>query len=146
MQKRTVGIVATFVAALVLIGGAAEAKGLLTGKDIKDKSLTGKDIKDGSLTLKDFKGSERVKLRGPAGANATLNTITVQSPTVRVAAFDIGSVSASCPAGMKITGGGYFVSVAIAASNQPITNGWGVVVNNSNNSIPVDVSAYAVCA
>jgi hypothetical protein len=146
MQKRTIGLVAASVAAIVLVGGAAEAKGLLTGKDIKDKSLTGKDVKDGSLTLKDFKGSERVKLRGPAGTNASLNTTTVQSPTVRVAAFDIGSVTAFCPAGMKITGGGYFVSVAIAASNQPITNGWGVVVNNSDNSVPVDVNAYAVCA
>ncbi len=53
---------------------------------------------------------------------------------------------ASCPVGMKVTGGGYFSSIAIAASSTPGTGSWGVVINNFANSIPVDVNAYAVCA
>lgn len=141
MQKRTIGVVAASVAALVVIGGtAAEAKSLLTGKDIKDNTLTSKDIKNGTLTVQDFKASERAKLR------ASLNTITVESPTVVVPAFDIGTVIAYCPAGKKVTGGGYFSSIAIAASSTPGTNSWGAVINNSANSIAVEVNAYAVCA
>jgi hypothetical protein len=146
MQKRTIGLVAGSVAALVLIGGtAADARSLITGKEIKDNSVTGKDIKNGSLTLSDFKASERAKLRGPAGTSASLNTVTVESPTVTVAAGDIGTVIAYCPAGKKVTGGGYYSSIAIAASSQPGGTFWGAVINNYANAIDVEVNAYAVC-
>jgi hypothetical protein len=69
---------------------------------------------------------------------------------VTVAAYSIGYADAYCPAGKKITGGGYFASIAIPASSGPAapspTTGWRTVINNSDNSIPVDVYAFAVCA
>lgn len=149
MQKRTIGLVAASVVVLILVGGtAADAGSLLTGKDVKDNSLTGKDVKDGTLTLKDFKASERTKLRGPAGPSGAVNTVTVVSPTVTIAAYDLGNVIAFCPAGKKVTGGGYSASIAIAAASIPNGDGnaWGAVINNSDNPIDVEVSAYAICA
>ncbi|WP_067441359.1 hypothetical protein [Nocardioides jensenii] len=151
MHKRTIGVVAASVAALVLIGGtSAEARGLITGKNVKDSSLTGADIKDstltgrdvknGTLTLADLKASDRAKL-----LRAPLNTTIVESPIVTVPAYDSGVVIAFCPAGKRVTGGGYFSSIAIAASSSPGKTSWGVVINNFANDIPVEVNAYAVC-
>ena len=83
-----------------------------------------------------------------AGANATANLSVVQSPVVTVPAYDIGSVVAVCPVGKKATGGGYFSSIAIAASSSPSAagNSWGAVIDNTDNPIAVEVWAYAVCA
>lgn len=153
MQKRTVGLVAASIAALVLLGGtAADAGGLITGKDVKD----------GSLTVKDFKASERAKLRGPAGptgpaglpgavgpagAPGVVTPTIVQSPESTIPAGEIGTVIAFCPAGKKVSGGGYAASIAIAAANIPnnLGNAWGAVINNSDNVIPIQASAYAIC-
>jgi hypothetical protein len=163
-NKRAVGIAAAVVTVAALSStGTAVAGGLITTKQIKDNAITTAKVKNGTLTLKDFKSSERSKLvgpagatgpmgpvgaAGPAGANATANVSYVQSPVVTVPAYDIGSVIAFCPAGKKATGGGYFSSIAIAASSSPSPTGtsWGAVINNSDNSIPVEVWAYAVCA
>ncbi|PKH40653.1 hypothetical protein SAMN05192575_105263 [Nocardioides alpinus] len=164
INKKTAGLVgaAVLVAALSSTGTAV-AGGLITTAQIKDSAVTTGKVKNGTLTLKDFKASERSKLVGapgapgatgpmgaigPAGASASASSVVVQSPTVTVAAYDIGTVIAFCPAGKKVTGGGYFSSIAIAASSQPGTSAvsWGAVINNSDNSIPVDVWAYAVCA
>lgn len=164
INKKVVGVVGAVVMVAALSStGTAVAGGLITTKQIKDSAVNTAKVKNGSLTLKDFKASERSKLVGatgatgatgpmgaigPAGLSATANVSVVQSPTVTVPAYDIGSVSAFCPAGKKVTGGGYFSSIAIAASSSPSTSAtsWGAVINNSDNPIAVDVWAYAVCA
>ena len=162
-NKKAVGITAAVVTIAALSStGTAVAGGLITTKQIKDSAITSAKVKNGTLTLKDFKSSERSKLVGPAGAtgpmgpmgavgpagaNATANVSYVQSPVVTVPAYDVGTVVAVCPAGKKATGGGYFSSIAIAASSSPSANGasWGAVINNFDNSVPVEVWAYAVC-
>jgi hypothetical protein len=160
-NKKAVAIVGgvALVAALSSTGTAV-AGGLITTKQIKDNAVTSAKVKNGTLTLSDFKASERSKLVGPAGpmgpmgavgpagASATANLSVVQSPTVTVPAYDIGTVMAFCPVGKKVTGGGYFSSIAVAASSQPngAANAWGAVINNSENAVPVEVWAYAVCA
>jgi len=150
MRKRSIAIVAASVAALVLVGGTAADAGRL---------ITGKDVKDGSLTLKDFKASERAKLAGPRGATGpagaigpigatgVANPTVVQSAEVTVAAYGFGNVVAFCPEGKKVSGGGYAGSIAITAASIPnnLGNAWGAVINNSDNPIAVQVSAYAVC-
>jgi hypothetical protein len=157
MQKRTIGLVAGAAVIIAFAGGtAAEAGGLLTGKDIKD----------GSLTLKDFKASEKAKLKGATGARgpqgpaglpgpataATLDTVTVESPDTYIPAGGMSNVIAYCPAGKKATGGGYFSSIAVAVGNMPTgsatglpATSWGVIINNTS-SIGVTVNAYVVCA
>lgn len=165
---KKIAVIASGVIAVAALSstGTAVAGGLITTGQIKDSAITSDKVKNGTLTLKDFKSSERSKLVGPAGAtgatgatgpmgaigpagaSATANSVVVQSPTVTVPAYDIGTVIAFCPAGKKVTGGGYFSSIAIAASSQPSSTGtsWGAVINNSDNSIAVEVWAYAVCA
>ena len=62
-------------------------------------------------------------------------------------AYDIGTVIAFCPAGKRVSGGGYSGSIAITAASLPnnLGNAWGAVINDTNNSIDVQVSAYALC-
>ena len=164
INKKSVGIVgAVALVAALSSTGTAVAGGLITSAQIKDSAITSPKVKNGTLTLKDFKASERSKLVGatgatgatgpmgaigPPGLSASNDSVVVQSPTVTVAARDIGTVIAYCPAGKKVTGGGYFSSIAIAASSTPsaAASSWGAVINNTANSIAVDVWAYAVCA
>ena len=125
-------------------------------------------MKNGTLTLKDFKASERSKLvgpqgpagpigptgltglTGPAGANANATHAIVQGPTVSVPAGGIGYADAYCAAGKKVTGGGFFASIAVPASSGPAapspTTGWRTVINNSDNLIAVEAYAFAICA
>ncbi|MEO5663422.1 MAG: hypothetical protein ABIR39_09055 [Nocardioides sp.] len=169
INKKAVGIVgAVVMVAAISSTGTAVAGGLITTKQISKNAVTSALVKDGTLTLKDFKSSERTKLvgpqgpaglagvagvagvAGPAGASANATHAIVQGPTIRVAAYGIGSADAYCEAGKKVTGGGYFASIAVAASSGPAapspTTGWRTVINNSQNSTAVDVYAYAVCA
>ena len=163
INKKVMTIVAGVVALMALSStGGAVAGGLITTKHIKDGAVTSAKVKNGTLTLKDFKSSERAKLvgprgpqgiagltgvSGPVGPSGTANLTQVVSPTVTIPAGEIGTVIASCPAGQKVTGGGYFSSIAIAASSQPTgsTTAWGSVIDNSFNTIPVEVQAYAIC-
>jgi hypothetical protein len=48
-------VVIASAALFVALDGPTQAAGLITGKDIKDKSVTGKDVKDASLTGADVK-------------------------------------------------------------------------------------------
>lgn len=163
INKKAVGITAAAVMVAALSStGTAVAGGLISTNQIKNSAINSAKVKNGSLTLKDFKASERAKLvgpagpagvtgmTGPAGPSASATQAIVQGPTVTIAAYGIGYADAYCPAGKKITGGGYFASIAIPASSGPAapspTTGWRTVINNSDNSIPVDAYAFAVCA
>ncbi|MCL2614685.1 MAG: hypothetical protein FWD95_15835 [Nocardioidaceae bacterium] len=136
---------------LVMCGGTAVAATLITTNQIKNSAITtpkiangavtGAKVKKGSLSLADITASDRKKL-----LTTPINTTIVSTPDETIAAGDISSVTATCPAGKKITGGGYFSSIAIAASSQPSGRSWVVIINNSNNSIDITANAYAVCA
>jgi hypothetical protein len=166
INKKAVGIAgaAVMVAALSSTGTAV-AGGLISTKQIANNAVTTAKVKNGTLTLKDFKASERGKLvgpqgpagpagltgmTGPAGPSASASQAIVQGPTVSVAAYDIGYADAYCPLGKKITGGGYFASIAIPASSGPAapspTTGWRTVINNSDNPIAVEAYAFAICS
>jgi len=148
-------VVSTLALVVALSGGAAVAGGLITTKQIKNDAVTSAKVKDGTLTLKDFKASERQKLVGPAGSSASIDTVTVEGPTVSVPAGELQCIYAQCPAGKKVTGGGYYSSIAIAVSSNPADSQglhgsgpgdteWGVMIDN-DSSIPVEVNAWAVC-
>lgn len=163
INKKAVGITAAAVMVAALSStGTAVAGGLISTNQIKNSAINSAKVKNGSLTLKDFKASERSKLvgpagpagvtgmTGPAGPSASATQAIVQGPTVTIAAYGIGYADAYCPAGKKITGGGYFASIAIPASSGPAapspTTGWRTVINNSDNPVSVDAYAFAVCA
>jgi hypothetical protein len=144
ISKKTIGFIgaAAVLVAITSTGAPAEAA----------KLLTGKNIKDGSLTLKDFKASERAKLVGPQGPAgmpgqpAALNTVIVESPDVFIGAGNLGVAIAYCPAGTKVTGGGYYSDDSIAYESVPNTpNSWGAQFDNYSD-YTITVSAYAVCA
>ena len=166
INKKIVGIAGAVVMVAALSStGTAVAAGLITTKQIKDSAITTDKVKNGTLTLKDFKASERAKLvgpqgpvgpagltglAGPTGASANATHAIVQGPTVTVAAGAIGYADAYCAPGKKVTGGGFFASIAVPASSGPAapspTTGWRTVINNSENPIAVEVYAFAVCA
>jgi hypothetical protein len=163
ISKKIVGLAGAVVMVAALSStGTAVAGGLITTKQIKDSAITTDKVKNGTLTLKDFKASERRKLvgpqgpagltglTGPAGASANATHAIVQGPTVTVAAGAIGYADAYCAPGKKVTGGGFFASIAVPASSGPAapspTTGWRTVINNSDNPIAVEVYAFAICA
>jgi hypothetical protein len=163
ISKKIVGIAGAVVMVAALSStGTAVAGGLITTKQIKDSAITTDKVKNGTLTLKDFKASERRKLvgpqgpagltglTGPAGASANATHAIVQGPTVTVAAGAIGYADAYCAPGKKVTGGGFFASIAVPASSGPAapspTTGWRTVINNSDNPIAIEVYAFAICA
>lgn len=163
ISKKIVGIAGAVVMVAALSStGTAVAAGLITTKQIKDSAITTDKVKNGTLTLKDFKASERRKLvgpqgpagltglTGPAGASANATHAIVQGPTVTVAAGAIGYADAYCALGKKVTGGGFFASIAVPASSGPAapspTTGWRTVINNSDNPVAVEVYAFAICA
>ncbi len=144
-------IIAIFALVLALCGGTAVAASVITTKQIKngavttpkikDNAVTGAKVKDGSLTLSDLKASERNRI-----INVPVNTTVVQGPTVTVAPDDFQTITAYCPAGKKVTGGGYFSSITEVGASVPFnTTSWSVIIHN-DSPISVDVHAYAVCA
>jgi hypothetical protein len=110
-----VAFVALFVAGA---GGATAAKGLITGKQVKNNSITGKDVKNGSLLKKDFKRGQLPRgaqgpqgpqgLAGPAGRAGRdgFGMLTyAYAESVPLTVGLSGTLSAECPSGTYPTGG-----------------------------------------
>jgi hypothetical protein len=77
-----VAVVAVGVVALMVIGGgSAVAKSLITGADIKDGSVTGRDIKNGSLHVPDLNKKAVARLRGAKGKDGKNGTNGIQIVT-----------------------------------------------------------------
>ena len=68
-MKKSMTVVAALVFVLSASTGAFAAKGLLTGKDIKNGSLTGADIKRQSLGPALFSESAKNSLSGRDGTD-----------------------------------------------------------------------------
>jgi len=154
----TVALIALSVA---LAGGATAASTLITGAQIKNGTITGADIKNGSLTAADIAPATRRAFskpgpRGPQGVpgiqgvqgtagglNPSKLTI-ITGPSVFVPVGEVVTATASCPAGQRATGGGFFSSVVNTGASIPGYSSWSVIVNN-DTPINVDVNAYAIC-
>lgn len=164
MRKHvTPAMLVALIALMVALGGAASAQVLLTGANIKNSSVTSADIKNGTIKLNDLATSTQRGMTGPrglpgaagvpgaagaAGASAgPANLRYVQGPTVSFAPGAIGYVEAFCPAGTKVTGGGYFNNINDVAGATPDQFGgtrYSVLINN-NTGITVDSYAFAIC-
>lgn len=133
-----------------LITGKQIAKHTITARNIKRSAITGSEIKNKSLTPIDFQGS----VQGPQGAQGPpgLTSITrVNAPATPQGPFGSGTEvqasTATCPAGMFVTGGGFNAAsiddiVGFAISG-PTT--YTVIAVNEFSSAG-SISAHAVCA
>lgn len=149
-----------------LITGANVKNSTLTGVDVKNESLGTADIKNGSLLPKDFKagtlpagqqgpagppgppgGQGNPGLNGVSGLEIVFSTSAMNSDTERV-------VTATCPAGKRVLGGGGYAfnltypdEVAIVASFPVNNNSWRLVAQETDAYAPAWLSrSYAVCA
>ncbi|MCW3048001.1 MAG: hypothetical protein JWO74_2285 [Solirubrobacterales bacterium] len=162
MRRRvTPSLVLSLLAVVLACTGSAVAGGLITGKQVKDGSLTGRDVKDKSLTPADFKGS----VQGPQGAQGlpgaagaagppgpagptVVNKLTRVKQDAVIAAGNIGSVTATCPAGQNVVTGGYSDDSGLVFGNDSFggANSWSVLLDNYASSVSSNVSAMAYCA
>jgi hypothetical protein len=169
-------LVISLVALFVSIGGIGYAattitgknvkNGSLTGADVKNSSLTGKDVKNSSLTGKDIKnnsltGSDvlesklgKVPSAGTADTASSASISKVQIVTATGSAPNSGavaSVTANCPAGTRVVGGGGSVA---DPNNAFINDMWpssataytARAFNSTSAPSAVAFTAYAICA
>lgn len=162
----------TALAGILAVGSyaGAQAAGQITGRQIKDDSVAGRDIRDGSLRASDFAlGSLRpgdfsgdptgppgdVGKQGPAG--------TVGPPGFRGVTYVVGdpvdltfdgeaeTVTARCPDGTNVIGGGTSVDFFLAVGTRtsaPSADGrsWVSVVYASSTIVNPRVYPWAMCA
>ena len=170
---------ATVIASLALLfslSGTAVAGALITGANVKNNSIAGidilneslgsKDVKNGSLLPKDFKaGMLPAGEQGPAGppgppgaqGNPGLNGVSGHEIVLATSPTNSDTekvVTAACPAGKKVVGGGGYAfnftfpdEVAIVASFPVNGNAWRVVTQETDAYAPAWLArTYAICA
>lgn len=173
---------ATILASLALLfslSGTAVAGALITSANVKNNSLTGidirneslgtADVKNGSLLPKDFKaGTLPAGQQGPAGPAGPAGPVGPQGPqglngvsgleiVYETSATNSDTekvVTASCPAGKKVVGGGGYAfnltfpdEVAIVASFPVNGTSWRVVTQETDAYVPAWLArTYAICA
>jgi hypothetical protein len=146
-------IIAAIVAALVSATAATAASGLITGAQIKNGSIGLVDLSaNAKRALKGQRGpagpagpSGVQGIQGVAGGFDPAKVSYVTGPTSTFGPGAIGSVRATCPAGTKVLGGGYFANIMHVAGSQTFDGqSWNVIIGN-NYSISVDANAFAVC-
>jgi len=146
----------------------------VTGADIADGSVAGDDVKDHSLTKRDFRGNllgSRGRRgrpgqpgepgpRGQQGQQGPQGPVGPVGPkgisaftTVAVSSADDGvnfkEVYATCPAGGKVTGGGYVVTdpaVNVTRNYAVAPETWLVRAERATGSASWHVTVVAVCA
>lgn len=144
---------------LVLVAVAALAAGMFGGQAVAavETLITGKQIKDGSIGLVDLSSKAKKSLRGqtgtrgptgpagqvgpvgPAGANGGFDpskVIYVEGSSVNSKDGNTHTAVATCPPGMKVIGGGYFVGshtgpVSVVESRARDASGWYVSVSST---------------
>lgn len=115
MRSRIWMALACVAIALVAPSMADGARRLITGKEIKDGSITTRDLAKSARPQAGKQGAPGpagpvgpAGATGPAGSAAAIRTVRVEGVTVSVAPGGFSpTATAACPAGMKLTGGGF---------------------------------------
>jgi hypothetical protein len=140
-------MVVAVIALFVSLSGVAVAgtTGLVSGSQIKDHTIS--FAKLSPVAVARLRGNIEPQgtpgLQGPPGGFDPNKVTYVQGPATHVDPFSVSGVavtlSASCPAGSKVLGGGGFVSIATIGAIVPAADGsgWGVIVINES-TIPLD--------
>ena len=84
---------------------------------------------------------------GPKGDSGTAHTTLVQKSII-VSPGQEAAVSATCPAGTTVTGGGFVAALLQPEDSEPDlgTNSWLLVVKNPSSTGSVQTFVQAVCA
>jgi hypothetical protein len=127
------------------VGSAQIKSGAITGKQIKAGSIEGAQIKSGSLTATQI---NQTTLTGVSAANVhTVQYVNAVVPIVAEA--EAGTTgTATCPAGMKVIGGGVTISDTIRSFvnySGPTTdrNSW--TANAFSSAKGVSMTITAIC-
>jgi hypothetical protein len=98
--SNVIAIMALFFA----LGGTVYAAAKINGKQIKSNSIPGNRVKKNSLTSKQIKD----KTLKAVGSAAALNNVTYQTQSAALPAggTSLVTATATCPAGLKLLGGG----------------------------------------
>jgi hypothetical protein len=150
-------MIVALIALMIALGGAATAATQFTGANIKNSSITSADIRNGTIKLNDLARSTQRGMVGPRGlpgapgapgaAAGPSRLSYVQGPTSTFPPGAIDTVSAFCPPGTKVTGGGWFASIADVGGSLPDTFGgtrYSAIISNQT-TLSVDVFAVAIC-
>jgi hypothetical protein len=146
-------IIAAIVAALVSATAATAASGLITGAQIKNGSIGLVDLSaNAKRALKGQRGpagpAGPAGIQGIQGVPGGFDPAKVSYVTGPTSSFDpgvVGSVKASCPAGTRVLGGGYFANITHVGGSQTFDGqAWTVIILN-DTSISVNANAFAVC-
>ena len=139
------------------VGTAEVSTGGVQSVDIQDQSLTGADIADGALKTPDLatnavtsgKIANRQVKRDDLDPAAITGGIT---PVVAASAnndMGIKEVTADCPPGKKVTGGGYVLNggdPAVYRSYAVDEDSWLVRAIDATTTLPWQLTVTAVCA
>jgi|1185.fasta_scaffold321878_1 hypothetical protein len=156
-------VVAAAVAALVSFSGTAVARGLVTGRQIKDGSLTsvdlkadravtGADLRDGTLTAAKLsslpQGPPGVQgPPGPTGVSGLDNFDYRRTDAVPIGRGNDVAIDVPCATGTVVGGGASSASTEVRMEeSRPIADGsgWRILVFNES-AVDVDVFGWAVC-
>jgi hypothetical protein len=160
------------VALVVSLGGVSYAAGVLPKNSVgtaqlQKKAVTGAKVKNRTLTAVDFKAGQlpagpqgpagpegprgdtgAAGQPGPAGATGISGYEVVNTAPATLGPGAITAVSASCPAGKKVLGGGGTVGhdVRILASRPVGETAWWWQAQNEGASTVTGMQGYAICA
>lgn len=147
-------------ALMVALGGTATAaKTLIGSKDIATGAIKARHLAPGAVTLAKVAPAARASLRGasgpqgpagPAGGFDPNKLTRVVGVTVTVLPGNVGTAAVTCPAGQKVTGGGFqtdgFQETVYASAPTIDGTGWIVFLDNTA-ALVTDLlgAAYALC-
>jgi len=133
-KSLTFSNVVACLALFVALGGSVYAAGKISGKQIKPSSLPGNRIKPKTVTANRIKpnslGGKQINEQTLTGVSAAaLADVQYQSTTAELRGGGSGTVTANCPPGAYVTGGGATVSNEERAyvndsGPSPLRTGW----------------------
>ncbi len=149
-------IIVVGLAIALFTASGATAAFVVTSANIKNGTIQPVDLS--AKTKRVMRGSRgQIGPTGPQGAQGergpqgspggVQNVEQVLSPVVQISDGLEGSATATCPTGMRLTGGGFWASHPTLAAyiSQPWGQGWKATAFNFGDTLH-DLRAYALCA
>ncbi len=144
-NRLTFSNVVAVMALFFALGGTVYAAGKINGHQIKPKSLPGNRVKPNTLTSRQINDASLSAVKSAKSlANVTYQTATGTLP----ANGNIVTTTATCPAGLKVIGGGATVSdssVSYINDMGPTPDHSGFVAKGFPGTTPTTDTVTAIC-